>query len=533
MIWVKPWIKGSTPFLFITTNFRKEIIVNDLFNTIKASQKYLESNNNDPLIQQFSGVYSDETQFFNELYDLVNSSNVTLLEDSLNKSIDNSKFQNLEQIFQIIQENENLSSNRILAFMQGLDLIIDSALIKSYSTWLVELLDSRENKAKIDEHFRRIFTDCVKWSFTYLQPQIKENIASKKIQVWYKSVTPSPSQEWFMKLSKALGFQIVYFDITKKHPSNWLPLVELSNENEPMPFPKQKTEIISTVAREASTKFKQLMNQSDASGQSQSLFFSPFEFKEAQLLTIPLKTTYDEIRIIGTSDAYLRIGFKASPGKITVPVLFAKVNGVLSNETDYWNQLDELHATVFQHQENLLLSKSEISRDYAQYHSYLISDHFNAKELIERSEWPYHQLATGAQISLAQAIIQAVNVLKVEVKPSEKIEVVKSQVYSTLLRLPEEFIKLFHQFDYPKGVPKLLWFDQPDVTMSKEDAMQILLLNSIGFDCLIYSPNGMNSIENHLNNFNIDVFWLDQMKDYTLSNKKTKKGFLQRFWGEG
>jgi hypothetical protein len=529
--------------------------VSDLFKTIKACQKYLKGNidkNETPnsqvsiddgvfpnnalggkkqIFQQFSGIYADKVQFFNELYELICLPNTILFEDSLNKSIDNNKFQNLEQIYQIIQENPNLSANRILAFMQGLDLIIDTSLIKHYSSWLIELLDSREDKNKIDDNFRRVFTDCVKWSFTYLLPHIKK-LAPDKIQIWYKSVTPSTSQEWFMKLSLSLGFQIIYFDITKIHPSNWLPLVELSNESDPQPLPNKKVEIIETVAREASTEFKEMLNQTTGSGCTQSLFFSPFEYKEAQVCTIPLRTTYDEIKIIGTTEAYLRIGFKVEPGKITIPVLFAKVNGVLNNESDYWSQLDALHATEFHHNEELIPSRTEISRDYALYHSYIESDQFDPKWMVERKEWPYHQLTTGAQLTLAKSIIDTVRVLKVEVKPNEKREVVQSQVYSTLLKLPDYMIKLFHQFDYPKGIPKLLWFDQPDVSMSREDAAQILLLNSIGFDCLIYSPNGINSIENYLSGTNIDIFWLDQMKEYSLANKKIKRGLLQKLFGE-
>src|SRR5574337_118388 len=67
------------------------------------------------LAVQFSGVPEDENSYFNTLYELGNSERTLLLEDVLDKKIDNQNFQNLQKIYIVLQENPKISMNRIVA----------------------------------------------------------------------------------------------------------------------------------------------------------------------------------------------------------------------------------------------------------------------------------------------------------------------------------------------------------------------------------------------------------------------------------
>ena len=130
------------------------------------------------LAVQFSGVPEDENSYFNTLYELGNSERTLLLEDVLDKKIDNQNFQNLQKIYIVLQENPKISMNRIVAFMQGMQLLPETStseewLMRRYINWLEKLKGERAIENGIDQTFKRILTDAIKWGFTYLQPELR------------------------------------------------------------------------------------------------------------------------------------------------------------------------------------------------------------------------------------------------------------------------------------------------------------------------------------------------------------------------
>ena len=118
--------------------------------SLREGIKNVEDNLEFPqLAVQFSGVPEDENSYFNTLYELGNSERTLLLEDVLDKKIDNQNFQNLQKIYIVLQENPKISMNRIVAFMQGMQLLPETStseewLMRRYIHWLEKLKGERE-----------------------------------------------------------------------------------------------------------------------------------------------------------------------------------------------------------------------------------------------------------------------------------------------------------------------------------------------------------------------------------------------------
>ena len=169
---------------------------------------------------------------------------------------------------------------------------------------------------------------------------------------------------------------------------------------------------------------------------------------------------------------------------VTIPTLFAKVNGLLSNEADYWQQLKDIKnnnqnsSLIYEFpiipkpQDSKKLSiQREYAQEYAEYREYIFNADFTANSLIESMFWPYNKLPTGAQLALANNIVQFNEKLNVILKSQANQELLKAHLFSTLLKIPDTWMKHFQATDYPKKVPKIIAFLSDEVEFTREDAI--------------------------------------------------------------
>ena len=65
------------------------------------------------------GTGFDETDYLLELYAVSQAANVYVLSETLDKTMPPERFQSIQQIYTLIQEQPNLSINRFVAFLEG------------------------------------------------------------------------------------------------------------------------------------------------------------------------------------------------------------------------------------------------------------------------------------------------------------------------------------------------------------------------------------------------------------------------------
>ena len=95
---------------------------------------------------------------------------------------------------------------------------------------------------------------------------------------------------------------------------------------------------------------------------------------------------------------------------------------------------------------------------------------------------------------------------------------------------------MINNFDYALINPKLIIYMEDAMVLDKEIGFLLLLLSKIGFDIIILSPGGDNSIENVISSKVIDIHRLDKMVyqfDFNEVEEENKSIFKKLFSKRG
>ena len=106
--------------------------------------------------------------------------------------------------------------------------------------------------------------------------------------------------------------------------------------HDPEPFPTEKRSRKATVAYRASQEIESILNH-EGSG-----LYKPWQLRDYTPSSVTLKTTYDELFILGKEKAMIRPNFEVKDGVVKIPTIFAKIQGVSSNRKEYWERLHSL-----------------------------------------------------------------------------------------------------------------------------------------------------------------------------------------------
>src|SRR5690606_27289194 len=120
------------------------------------------------------GTDYDETDYFQSLHELYSSNRVHIISEMLDKSIDQDRFQSIQKVLMINQNEKGLSVNRFVAFLDGERLIpshshpaMQRHLRQSMITVLRTFQD-QHNEGFHDPDFRRVLVDLIKWTWNHL-----------------------------------------------------------------------------------------------------------------------------------------------------------------------------------------------------------------------------------------------------------------------------------------------------------------------------------------------------------------------------
>lgn len=491
------------------------------------------------VLGRFLGIPIDSDEYYNQLFEYVSppESCLHLLSDeSLIKIIDNQHFQSIQKVLNISQE-QNLSINRFTAFLDGERLLYKSTnpaihrKIREAMISTLELFTKREKEGLKNHELRRVLVDVIKWSMNHLTPLLDTVDLHKEMPkfLWYGDM--KKSQSYFVYYLIQLGCDVVLFhpegkDLLAGFLDEEIFTHMYPNKQQAEPFPKERRNRQTTVAYRASREIETILNQ-EGSG-----LYKPWQLRDYTPSSITLKTTYDELFILGKEIAMVRPGFDVDNGQVKIPSLFAKIQGVSKNRKEYWDRIQTL--AEFEH--SLLIRQLPFtwssSNDFRfHYRNALARDGLlNPEVMMQAHYWPYSFLPMGLQKGIANAICRICK--KPGLKPlhGESMEEVSIYLFSQAMFTPKEFIQLMEKFDYSQHVPKLIIYNNESRGMlSRSDAALILLLNQFGIDIIVYNPPGHNDIENFVHDSLFDTHWLEDVV-FDLEYKepfKLKHKFLQ------
>ncbi|WP_080845720.1 YceG family protein [Cytobacillus gottheilii] len=475
------------------------------------------------VIVRILGVKMDEDEYYNELFSLVNEQNIRFIllsEEHLDKTIDNNHFQSIQKILNINNE-QNLSVNRFVAFLDGEQLLIKSengAVHRKIREAMIEVLKhftATEKDGLKNPELRRVLVDLVKWSFNHLESQliqVNPEVSMPKI-LWYGET--AKSHYYFIYFMIKLGCDIVLYNPAGKDPLAPLAselsaaLIETyANEKEPASFPTEKRRRSATVAYRASREIESILNH-EGSG-----FYKPWQLREYTPVSVTLKTTYDELYLLMKEKAMIRPNFEVKDGTVSIPSIFAKVQGVSRNRKEYWDRLQ--HFTSLDH--TLLIKRfpftNSINNDFRYHYRNALdaSGLLDPEKMMAAHYWKYAHLPAGLQTGIATAIRNICTVPALKPQAHESEEDIKTYLFAQSMQIPPSMLKLFQKFDYSQDVPKVvLYNNEVNGFLVRTDAALLLLLNQFGIDIVIYNPPGHNDIENFIDERLYDVHWLEDV----------------------
>lgn len=258
------------------------------------------------------------------------------------------------------------------------------------------------------------------------------------------------------------------------------------------------------------TLAKEAQDQLQEETQNASLLKGPFATRSYDMTAIRLQTTLPELAILNGTPAIVRPGFNQDDVSktITIPAIFAKINGV-PNDIDEYNlffdkieKSDKLAALFNGH---LSTSEWQLSDEES---ATILSD-LSVKTLMSSSAWAYSVLNRSLQKKIASAIVDTMNSWDFLF---DKTFENKKLVLRMCLDMPKELLEMSNEVDYPQEVP-LLVVKHDDTSenalndITTDDIIGYNLMHHLGWDVEIYSPNGLSSIENILNEDQYDIFY--------------------------
>lgn len=494
------------------------------------------------VVARFLGVSIDEDEYYNQLYNYIygEESALTLLsDDTLDKRIDNQHFQSIQRVLNINQE-QKLSINRFVAFLDGEQLILKSqipALHRKLREGMIETLklySESEPQGLKNPELRRVLVDLVKWSHNHLQPELEKVDLESRLPkfLWYGNF--KKSHFYFIYYLMKLGCDIVVFnpsgvDIFEDvDPNGELSFIhKYPNQKEPEPFPTEKRSRKATVAYRASREIETILNH-EGSG-----LYKPWQLRDYTPTSITLKTTYDELFLLTKEPAMVRPDFDVNNGIVSIPNVFAKVQGVSRNRKEFW---DRIHSLT-EGEDSLLINQfpfsSAVNNDFRfHYRDAIGRDGLLIPEkMLQSNYWRYAHLPTGLQMGLAHAIKNIC--AKPALKPiyNESMDELKVYLFTQGMQIPPTILKLLQRFDYSQTVPKLvLYNNELNGTMTRTDAALLLLLNQFGIDIILYNPPGHNDIENFIEEYLYDTHWLE---DVVFDLEYKEPSIMKRLFRQG
>jgi hypothetical protein len=460
------------------------------------------------VLGKFLGIPIATDTNYNQLFDYVNNEEWRLhllSEESLDKTINNTHFQSIQKVININRE-QKLSINRFTAFLDGEQLLLKSKVpvihrkIREAMIATLELYAKLERDGLKNHELRRVLVDIVKWSINHLQPVLE--MADPQIEMpkflWYGDF--KKSHQYFLYYLSRLACDIVIFhpegkDILEGMMEDPIFSHQFQNKLPAEPFPKEKRSRKATVAYRASKEIETILNQ-EGSG-----LYKPWQLRDYTPSSITLKTTYDELFILGKEMAMVRPDFEVGNGQVKIPSIFAKVQGVSKNRKEYWDRLQSLseleHSLLIR---RLPITMTSTSDFRFHYRNALDKDGLiNSATMMQAHYWPYSFLSSGLQKGIANAVRRICEKPGLKPLPKESIEDVKMYLFTQALFMPKPIIQLIERFDYSQHIPKLIIYNNELAGIfSRSDAALILLLNQFGIDIILNNPPWHNDIENFL-----------------------------------
>ena len=235
------------------------------------------------------------------------------------------------------------------------------------------------------------------------------------------------------------------------------------------------------------------------------------QYKKAN--SLQLLTAYDEIKIFWDQEVKFRTGFSVENDTVNMPVIFAKANGLPAKKRfidryRYWKEVKEFMT------ENAIIYKNSISIRTGFFEKFKIAlqgflnkGKLNLEKFRFSKFFKYYSLPNY----LREHILDKVKyIIDNDILKSNISKNIDLDILAIASKLPYSVIKKLNEFDFTKRNPKVIFITTKNRLLTASEVIYLVLLYYIGFDVLIFAPNGISNIEYLLNKNIIQVHELGE-----------------------
>ena len=336
-----------------------------------------------------------------------------------------------------------------------------------------------------------LFTMCINVCVWFKQCVELLDFNTCDIPVFFLYGNPNLQEYTLMELLNSIGFDILiacpdkqYTESIKKlDTSQSLQVFEYACTGNIKPFPEKLVRAkVATTAYNASKDLDHILY-------NDGCMFRDRHYSYCNTAT--LKTTYEEINLIWNAEAKYRPGFASDEHTVTVPNIFAKLNGVPNGDAPkYWKEV-----------QNMITPNSVLYRLTPFFKPiYGINDftgYFNGTRLDLASIKKNPNINKYAHLpdSVQDLIFQKMQ----DIIDSKYLKLPYPDVMHLTIKvgtmLPNDVLQLIQNYDFTKEVPKVVITHTNKTPFTAYECILLLLLNFIGFDILIYTPTGYKNID--------------------------------------
>lgn len=303
-------------------------------------------------------------------------------------------------------------------------------------------------------------------------------------------------------------------------------------------------EKVTTFARKATTELEQILYHDTG-------IYKPWQFSDGTTRPLIMDSVIEDTLTYWMEPARLRPGFKTLQKTVYTPIFFNKINGVYKDHQDYFNLVEKLKSA----EDCLFYETTQITyTGYKQTRS--INYHNLPGQSLPQNVAQYHPRELSS-LSLCLNPDQTINrsMIKTQVL-YQKLLTLRSDVQEFILTKLEEvwapncaaffqfpvtdterlrlmaaiftaedcLLNLIAGYDFTAKVPKIVLYLNKASTFHTDDAMLLGLLHIMGFDIIILSPNGANTIELVISEKFINPIKLEAFVDDLPFKAPAKKG---------
>lgn len=246
--------------------------------------------------------------------------------------------------------------------------------------------------------------------------------------------------------------------------------------------------------------------------------FAPWQFKKGTTKQLYINAVIEDIETYWAEDAKFRPGFKIEGLTVNVPSFMTKINGAYSDIGKYKKLIDftkNAKLTLFK-EGVFLIDKSYTKEEMYSLMFTIDEDELNYEKIKAHKLYRLNKLNIDVQHYLLKKINDFLKLYKNEVDMKDILDLI-----ATILTLSDDYLNLIENFDFPFKIPKLVIYIHDRSSFDKRTGLFINYLNTVGFDIIIYSPIGSNSIEEHMYSIPLNVITLDEM-NFDLEYSKLK-----------